>query len=160
MASPAWPPPMISVSTCSTAMALAFSARSGLGCGANDPAAKRGKVALLGAKTAIDQVPAHALGHAERKRRDQPPGGEVVVDIGADAHGNAEAVDGGLQRLAVELKLRPARGDAGDGGVLQPGRPVIRRMRDAQQGRALEVARALEAAGEPGRADRRQVGGK
>src|SRR5437763_9505865 len=120
MVSPAWPPPMISVSTCSTAMALAFSASGWLRRRADNPAPERGKVALLGAKTAIDQVPAHALGHAERKRRDQPPGGEVVVDIGADAHGDAEAVDGGLQRLTIELKFRPARGDAGDGRGFQP----------------------------------------
>ena len=41
------------------------------------------------------------LGTLRRERRDQPPGGEVVVDIGPDAHGDAEPVDGGLQRLAV-----------------------------------------------------------
>ena len=104
--------------------------------GAHDPAAEGGEVALLGPERAIDQVPAHALGHRQRKRRDQPAGGEVVVDIGADAHGDAEPVDGGLQRLAVELELRSARGDAADARGLQPGRPVVRRMRDAQAGSA------------------------
>src|SRR5882724_4550205 len=105
MVSPAWPPPMTSVSMRSTGMARCLATAGRLRRGAHDPAPERGEIALLGAKTAIDQVPAHALRHAERKRRDQPPGGEVVVDIGADAHGDAEAVDGGLQRLAVELKL-------------------------------------------------------
>src|SRR5437868_15134827 len=120
MASPAWPPPMISVSTCSAAMALAFSASGWLRRRADNPAPEGGKVALLGAKAAIDQVPAHALGHAQGKRRDQPPGGEVVVDIGADAHGNAEPVDRGLQRLAIELEFRPARGESRHLGGLQP----------------------------------------
>src|ERR1700675_1717326 len=118
--SPAWPPPTTSVSTCSTGMALALAATGGLHGGADDPAPERGKIALFGAEAAIDQIPAHALGHAERKRRHQPSGGEVVVDIGANAHGNAEAVDRGLQRLAIKLKLRSARGHAGDAGGAQP----------------------------------------
>src|SRR5262249_52079999 len=99
MVSPAWPPPITSVSTRSTGMAHALAAAGRLGSRAHDPAPERGKVALLGAKTAIDQIPAHALGHAERKRRDQASGGEIVVDIGSDAHGDAEPVDRGLQRL-------------------------------------------------------------
>jgi len=36
------------------------------------------------------------------------------------ARENAEPVDGGLQRLAVELKLRPSRAYPGDAGGLQP----------------------------------------
>src|SRR5215475_13165038 len=99
MVRPAWPPPMTSVSTRSTGMARRPAAAGRLRRGAHDPAPEGGEVALLGAKTAIDQVPAHALGDAERKRRDQPSGGEIVVDIGADAHGNPEPVDRGLQRL-------------------------------------------------------------
>src|SRR6266480_2722107 len=103
MASPAWPPPMIRVGTCSIGMAPAPAAcgRS-RGC-ANDPAPERGEIALLGLEAAIDQIPAHAFRHAQRKRRYQPSGGEIVVDVGPDAHRNAQAVDGGLQRLAVEL---------------------------------------------------------
>src|SRR6202011_3990773 len=96
-----------------------------LGRGTDDPAPERGEIALLGAEAAIDQVPAHALRDTQRKRRDQPAGGEVVVDIGADAHGDAEAVDRGLQRLAVELELEAARSQACDAGGLQPGRPII-----------------------------------
>src|ERR1700687_950821 len=88
--SPAWPPPMISVSTCSSGMALnlddRLAARGRSGRGADDPAPERGEIALLGSKTAIDQIPAHAFRHAQRKRRDQPSGGEVVVDIGPNAH--------------------------------------------------------------------------
>src|ERR1700712_5552121 len=105
---------MTRVSICSTGMALTLAARGRLRRRANDPAPERGKIALLGAEAAIDQVPAHALGYAGVARRQQPSGGEVVVDIGADAHRNAKPVDGGLQRLAVELELRPARDDAGD----------------------------------------------
>ena len=97
-----------------------FAARGGLRRRADDPAPERGEIALFGLKTAIDQIPAHALRHRQGKRRDQPSGGEIVVDIGPDAHGNAEPVGGGLQRLAVILKLRPARGDAGDAGGLEP----------------------------------------
>ena len=62
----------------------------------HDPATERGEVALFGLKAAIDQVPAHAFGDGERERRHQPPRGEVVVDIGPDAHGDAEPVGGGL----------------------------------------------------------------
>src|SRR5260370_9904514 len=100
MTSPAWPPPITSVSICSTGMALAPGAAGGLGCGADDPAPERGKIALPGAEVAIDQIPAHALGHAERKRRDQPSRGQVVVDIGADAHPNAQPAHVRLHRPA------------------------------------------------------------
>src|SRR5580765_8568811 len=103
MASPAWPPPITSVSIRSAGMARALASGGGPGRGADDPAPEGGKIALGGAEVAIDQVPA-PLGHGQRKRRDQSSGGEVVVDIGADAHRNPEAVDRGLQRLAVELK--------------------------------------------------------
>src|SRR5689334_11090499 len=130
MVSPAWPPPITSVSMRSAGMAPSLAARGRLRGGTHDPAPERGEIALLGAEAAIDQVPAHALGHAERKGRDQPPGGEVVVDIGADAHGDAEAVDRGLQRLAVELEFRPARGEARHLRGLQPERPVVGRMRN------------------------------
>src|SRR5436190_14998371 len=99
MVSPAWPPPITSVSMRSAGMAHALAAAGRLCRGAHDPAPERGKIALLGAKTAIDQIPAHALGHAHTKRRDQPPGGEIVIDIRANAHGDAEPVDCGLQRL-------------------------------------------------------------
>ena len=111
-------------------------------------------------EAAIDQIPAHALGHAQRKRRDQPSGGEIVVDIGADAHRDAEAVDGGLQRLAVKLKLRSARRDACDAGGLQPRRPVLGRMRDAQQARSFQIAGALQLRRQPRRAHRQQIGGE
>src|SRR6266581_6471683 len=96
MTSPAWPPPITSVSIASAGMARALAAGGGLGRGADDPAPERGKVALGGAEVAIDQIPAHALGHAQGKRRDQSSGGEIVVDIGADTHRDTEAVDRGL----------------------------------------------------------------
>src|SRR5579859_5507190 len=101
MVSPAWPPPITSVSIASTGMALRCFARRGLRRRANNPAAERGEIALLDLKAAIDQIPAHALRHRQRERRRQPSGGEVVVDIGPDAHGDAEPVGGRLQRLAV-----------------------------------------------------------
>src|SRR5256885_11874617 len=123
--SPAWPPPITRVSTCSTGTAASLAPRGGLGRGADDPAAERGKVALLGAKAAIDQVPSHPLRHALRKRRDQPACREIVVDIGADTHGDSEAVDRGLQGLAVKLKFRSARAHACDAGGLEPHRPVV-----------------------------------
>src|SRR5215211_2397996 len=151
--SPAWPPPITSVLIRSTGIAGTPAPGGGFGRGADDPAAEGGKIALLGAEAAIDQVPAHVLGHAQRKRRHQPARREVVVDIGADAHGDAEAVDRGLQRLAVELEFGPARADAGDTGGLQPGRPIVRRMCNAQQGRSLQVAGTLQGGSEPGRAD-------
>src|SRR3981189_408941 len=113
-ATPAWPPPITSVSTCSTGSAASLAARGGAGRGADDPAPERGEIALLGLKTAIDQIPAHALGHAQRKRRDQPSSGEIVVDIGPDPHRNPQAIDRGLQRVAVILKLRSARRHPGD----------------------------------------------
>src|SRR5579871_2323859 len=94
MVRPAWPPPMMSVGTRSICMASGLAACRRPGGGAHDPAAERSKIALLGLEAAIDQVPAHALGHREREWRDQPPGRKVVVDIGADAHGNAEPVGG------------------------------------------------------------------
>src|SRR5215468_5674907 len=107
MVRPACPPPMTSVSTDSAGMVLDLSGLARRRCRrrAHDPAAERGKVALLGLEAAIDQIPAHALRHGERKRRHQSSCGEVVIDIGADAHGDAESVDGGLQRLSVILKL-------------------------------------------------------
>src|SRR5258708_19725557 len=129
MVSPAWPPPMTSVSTRSIGMmshlARGFAARGGGRGGAHDPAPERDEVALLGLKAAIDQVPAHALGHAQRKRRDQPSRGEVVVDIGPDAHGDAEPVDGRLQGLAIELKFRSARRNPRNASGLQPGPPIL-----------------------------------
>ena len=94
--------------------------------GADDPAPERGEVALLGPEGAIDQVPAHALRHAERERRHQPPGGEVVVDIGPDAHRDARARRRRPAAPGRKLKLRSARGDARDAGGLQPQRPVVR----------------------------------
>src|SRR5262245_4990179 len=106
MVSPAWPPPITSVSIASTGMARCLASAGRFGRGVHDPAAECGEVALVGAETAIDQIPAHALGHAQSKRCDQAAGGEVVVDIGADAHGDAEAVDRGLQCLAVELEFQ------------------------------------------------------
>src|ERR1700681_3458143 len=111
--SPAWPPPMISVLTCSTGMAQSLAdglaERGRSRGGADDPAPERGEVTLPGLKTAIDQIPAHALRHRQGKGRDQPSGGEVVFDVGPNAHRHAEPVDRGLQRLPVKLKLRPAR---------------------------------------------------
>src|ERR1700687_797987 len=107
--------------------------------GADDPTPERREIALLGSKTAIDQIPAHALRHRQRKRRDQPSGGEIVVDIGPDAHRNPQPVDGGLQRLAVILQLRSARRHPRDAGGLEPQRPVVRRMRDAQQAWSPEI---------------------
>jgi hypothetical protein len=94
------------------------------------------------------------------ERRDQSPGGEVVVDVGPNAHRDTEAVGGGLQRLAVILKFRPARRHPCDPGGFQPARPVVGRMRDAQQAGALEVAGALELRGQPRRAYRQQIGGE
>src|SRR3954464_6952380 len=104
MTSPAWPPPITSVSICSVGMARTLAARGGLGRGADDPAPEGGEIALRGAEVAIDQIPAHALGHAQGKRRDQSPRGEIIVNIGPDAHRNPEAVGRGLQRLAVILQ--------------------------------------------------------
>src|SRR3954471_19345275 len=115
---------MMSVSIRSAGMARALAADRGPGGGADDPAPERGKVALAGAEVAIDQVPA-PLRDAQAKRRDQTSGGDVVVDIGANAHRDPEAVDRGLQRLAVILQLRSARADAVDAGGLEPGRPVV-----------------------------------
>src|SRR5438105_11044887 len=89
------------------------------GC-ADDPAPERDEIALLALEASIDQIPAHALGHAKRERRDQPSRGEIVVDIGPDAHGDAEPIDGCLQRLAVISKLGSARGDTREPGSLQP----------------------------------------
>src|SRR5262245_14151203 len=94
MVRPAWPPPITSVSTRSAGMALLSGLARGLCGGAHDPAAEGREVALLGLEAAIDQIPAHAFGHAQRKRRDEPACGEIVVDIGADAHGDAEPVGG------------------------------------------------------------------
>src|SRR5262249_50335077 len=126
--------------------------------GADDPAPERGEVALLGLESAMDQIPAHPLGHAEIKWGDQPAGGKVIVDIGADAHRDAEPVDGGLQRLAVELKLRPARVDARDACGLQPYRPILGGMRDAQQAWRLQIGWALQGRGSPRRAQRHTLG--
>ena len=94
------------------------------------------------------------------ERRDQPAGGEIVVDIGPDAHGDAESVGGGLQRLAVILQFRSARGDARDAGAFQPARPIVRRMRDAEQAGAPEIGRAFELRGELWRAHRQKIGGE
>ncbi len=126
--------------------------------GADDPAPERGEIALLGVEAAIDEIPAHSLGHAECKRRHQPAGGEVVVDIGADTHRDPEPVARCLQRLAVELEFWPARGQPRHAGGLQPGRPVVGRMRDPDQAWALQVGGALQAVGEPRGAHRHQVG--
>src|SRR5271154_1880926 len=79
IASPAWPPPITRVWTRSTGTAFALAARSGPGRGADDPAPERGEIALLGPEAAIDQVPAHAFRHRQRKWRHQPSGGDVVV---------------------------------------------------------------------------------
>ena len=62
--SPAWPPPITSVSIFSSGMSLAPAARGGLCRGADDPAPERGEIALPGAEAAIDQIPAHAFRHA------------------------------------------------------------------------------------------------
>src|ERR1700742_3169869 len=103
---------------------MALALRGRLGRGTDDPAAESGEVALLGAVAAIDQVPAHALGYRGREGRNKPAGSEIVVDIGPDAHGDAEPVGRGLQRLTIILKLSTACGDAGNAGGFQPERPV------------------------------------
>src|SRR6266481_9971242 len=122
--SPAWPPPMMRVWICSTGIAVSLAdelaARGRSRRGVDDPAPECGEIALPGLKTAIDQIPAHALRHRQGKRRDQPSGGEVVVDVRPNAHGDTEPVDRGLQRVAVILKLRPARRHARDAGGLEP----------------------------------------
>src|SRR5438874_11754787 len=129
MTSPAWPPPMMRVWTCSTGMALSpaneLAARGRSRRGVDNPAPERGEIALLGTKTAIDQIPAHALRHRQRKRRDQPSGGEIIVDIGPNAHGNTEPINRSLQRLAVILKFGSARDHPRHAGRLQPQRPII-----------------------------------
>src|ERR1700716_2966549 len=80
----------INAASCSTGMAVnladELAARGGSGCCADDPAPKRGEIALLGLKTSIDQIPTHAFRHRQCKRCDQPSGGEVVVDVGVAAH--------------------------------------------------------------------------
>src|SRR6476469_6000883 len=128
--------------------------------GADDPAPERGEVALLGPVAAIDQIPAHALGHRGREGSDKPSGGEVVVDIGPDAHGDAEPVAGGLQRLAVVLEFRAACGNARGARRLQPERPILRSVRDAEQAWPFEIARALERSRKFWRAYWQQIGGK
>src|SRR5437764_135186 len=85
-----------------------LAARRRLRRGTNDPAPEACEIALLALEAAIDQIPAHAFRHRQCKRRHQSPGGNVVVDIGPDAHGDAEPVDGGLQCLAVISELRSA----------------------------------------------------
>src|ERR1700742_1289943 len=130
---------MTSVSTLSAGMAL-LALRGRLGGGADDPAAEGGEIALLGAEAAIDQVPAHAFRDAQRKRRNKPARDEVIVDIGADAHGDAEPVDSRLQGVAVILKLRAARGDARQASSFQPLGPILGGVRDAGQARSFEVA--------------------
>src|SRR4051812_28475112 len=75
--------------------------------GAHDPGAEGLKCRLVTPALAIDQIPVLAFRHRLRERRDQPARVEVVVDIGADAHGDADAVGGRLQRLAVKFELRP-----------------------------------------------------
>ena len=135
---------MISLSIAASGIACA-AARRRLGRGTDDPAAERGKVALLGVETAIEQVPAHALRHAELERRDQPSGGEVVVDIGPDAHRDAEAVDRGLQRVAVELELGPRAVTRGMPAAFSQSGQSSRRMRHPQQRRSLQIARRASA---------------
>src|ERR1700759_3955137 len=142
---PAWLPPCTGVWTRSAGMAR----RPGLAGrrlrrGADDPAPERREVTLFGPVAAIDQIPAHALGHRGRERSNKPSGGEIVVDIGPDAHGDAEPVAGGLQRLAVVLEFRAACGNARGAGRLEPERPVLRSVRDAEQAWPFEIARALE----------------
>src|SRR4051812_34619141 len=104
----------------SAGTASVLAARGRQSRGADDPAAEGGEIALVGLEAAIEQVPAHALRHRQRKGRDEPAGGEVVVDVWADAHGDAEAVARRLQRLAVILEFEAARGDAASARGLQP----------------------------------------
>src|SRR5882672_5983135 len=150
--SPAWPPPMISVFMCSIGIAMNLtcefacgSAVPGRSCrGAHDPAPECGEIALPSLEAAIDQIPAHAFWHRQCKWRNQPTGGDVVVDIGPNAHRNTQPVDGGLQRLAVKLKLQPPCRHARNGGGLEPQRPVVGRVSDAEQARSFQVAGAFQ----------------
>src|SRR3954447_3594279 len=71
----------------------------------HDPGTEGLKCGLVAAPLAIDQIPMLAFRHRLRERRDQPARVEVVVDIRADAHGDADAVGGRLQSLAVKFEL-------------------------------------------------------
>src|SRR3954452_15603292 len=64
-------------------------------CGADDPAPECDKIALVALEAASDQIPAHTLRHGQREWCDQPTGGEVIVDIGPNAHGDAKPVERG-----------------------------------------------------------------
>ena len=76
---------------------LGISANFGSGpgvCRGHDPVSERGKPRHSRLPSAIDQVPLKAFGNGACKRRNQPPGCDVVVDVGPDAHGNADAIGG------------------------------------------------------------------
>src|SRR5262245_21198960 len=86
--------------------------------GLNQPLPERGKVALILPELAIHQIPLLALGHGEREARDQPAGADVIVDVGPDAHGDADTIGRSLQRLTVVLKLRTLGGEPCHAGGL------------------------------------------
>src|SRR5581483_8042820 len=97
---------------------------------------------LLAAKLAEHQIPSLGLRHREAEWGDQPPGREIVVDVRADADRDTDAVDRGLQRMAVIFEQRSLDRSFGgklrDACGLEPARPVAFRMGDAQQRLVLE----------------------
>ena len=75
----------------------------------HNPVAERYERRLGLARCAIDQIPARILRHRLGERGHQPPGREIVVDVRAHADGDADAVGGGLLRVAVIVELRAGR---------------------------------------------------
>src|SRR5262249_2661356 len=67
-----------------------------LGCkpaaASHDPSPKSPKGLLVPTRVPIDQIPMLALGYGVGKRRDQPAGFDVVIDVRAYSHGDADAV--------------------------------------------------------------------
>jgi len=107
----------------------------------------------------VHQIPPASLAHRQRERCDQPPRGEVVIDIGPDAHGDADAIRRRLLRLAVKVEDRAGGAQPRHASPLGPARPVPRRMGDAQQHPRGQFRRATQPCRDRRGADRNQVGG-
>src|SRR5262245_12254606 len=72
----------------------------------HQPFAERDQRCIVLPKRTIDEVPGLPLRHRKLERRDQPAGGEIILDIGPQPNRHADAVDRRLQRHGIVVEAR------------------------------------------------------
>src|SRR6185437_486176 len=91
------------------------------------PLAECRQLCGLGSCLRRNQVKARVRGKGNLERYDEPALGDILLDIGGPAHGNADAVDGGLHRHQdqVEAQSRLFRDVRRQPGSREPEPPVV-----------------------------------